>query len=175
MEWTTYLAPGETLRWEGRPAPRAYVFRNWKHALFGLLLLAVTVYWQVIALPLGDLYQKAWLPWIPLPFLLIALYLGIGHVLLARLEWEKVFYALSDRRLLVQKGVWRRQLVDFPLSELTSFRVLPLGNELASIQANNRDSGRRLLFIGVEQPRQVIVLLEEALAANGYEVSMSPV
>ena len=95
--------------------------------------------------------------------------------MVARLEWEKVFYAVTDRRLLVQKGIRRRRIDEFPLSELTNFRVMPLGHELAGIRVNNRDSGARLTFIAIEQPQQVIHLLEEALVKNGYEVNRSPI
>jgi hypothetical protein len=175
MEWETILQKGETLCWEGRPAPRAYVFRNWKHSFFGIALLPIAAYWQIVSLPLASFHQQPWLPFIPLPLLLIVLYLCVGHLLVARLEWEKVFYAVTDRRLLIQKGLRRRRVKDFSLSELTNFRVMPLGHELAGIRVNNKDSGTRLTFTAFEQPQQVIGLLEQALVRNGYDLTPSSV
>ena len=62
MDWNPHLEPGETVRWEGRPAPRCYTFRNWKHSLVGLLLLILTGFWQVMSFGLARDYG---LPLIP--------------------------------------------------------------------------------------------------------------
>jgi hypothetical protein len=174
MDWNTCLEEGETLRWEGRPAPRAFVFRNWVHSLFGGLLLAVAVYWQVLAARLAEAQQWPWLALAPIPFLLVGLYLAVGHLLLARLEWEKVFYAVSDRRLLARKGLFRPRLETFALADLARFRVKPIGPELATLRVFPRDSGSGLVFTAVEQPRPVIALLESALADNGQELAVTP-
>ena len=40
------LLPEENLRWEGRPAPLCYTFRQWRHALFGLFLTGICSVWQ---------------------------------------------------------------------------------------------------------------------------------
>jgi len=100
MNWNDYLAEGETLAWEGRPAPRAFTFRNGLHSLFGVLLLVGAIFWQVIACGLAKAQPWPWPALIPVPFLLAGLYLTFGHLLLARLEWSRVGYAVSNRRLL---------------------------------------------------------------------------
>ncbi len=172
MDWKPCLEEGEALRWEGRPAPRAFTFRNWLHSLVGVLLLLLSAYWQMVGVQLAAVYHLPWLAWIPIPFLVAGLYLGVGHLLLARMEWEKVFYAVTDRRLLAQRGLFRPRIEVFELSELTGFRVKPLGNELATLRACALSSGSNLIFIAIEYPQQVTALLEAALIANGHEVSM---
>ncbi|MEJ2199772.1 MAG: PH domain-containing protein [Desulfuromonadaceae bacterium] len=169
--WKPHLEEGESLCWEGRPAPRAFVFRNWRHSAFGILLLAVGSYWQFISFPLAEQYQLPWLPLLPLSFLLLALYLVLGHLLLARLEWEQVFYAVTNRRILVRRGWKGRQLIALSRAELTHFRVVPLGEELASIRLNNREGKNRLALIAVEHPQPLIELLEDSLRQNGFEIN----
>lgn len=175
MNWKPCLEEGEALRWEGRPVPRAFTFRNWKHSVCGVLLLLFSAYWQIVGVQLAAVYRIPWLVWIPVPFLAVGLYLGVGHVLLARMEWEKVFYAVTDRRLLAHRGLFRPRVETFELSELTSFRVKPLGSELATLRVYSASTGSRLIFVAVEYPQQVTSLLEAALIDNGHEVSMRPV
>ena len=58
MNWNDDFAEGETLTWEGRPAPRAFTFRNGLHSLFGILLLVGAIFWQVSACELAKAH-----PW----------------------------------------------------------------------------------------------------------------
>ena len=71
------LQPGETLCWEGRPAPRCYTFRHWRHALFGLLLCAFCTVWTWLGVQQAAEQGWPWLAWVPLPFLGYALWLAV--------------------------------------------------------------------------------------------------
>ena len=86
MNWHPWLEDDETVVWEGRPAPRCFTFRNWKHSLVGILLLLLGSWWEMVAVQLQAVYDLAYLPLVPLPVCLLALYLSIGHLLLARLQ-----------------------------------------------------------------------------------------
>ncbi len=172
MDWKSYLNEGEELRWEGRPAPRTFIFRNWIHSVFGILLLLISAYWLTVGVQLAAVYHWPWLAWIPIPFLLVGFYLGVGHLLLARREWEYVFYAVTDRRLLAQKGLFRRRIETFELAGLTGFRVNPHGEKLATLRVFAGDTASSLAFVAVEYPQQVTGLLEAALIDNGHEVSV---
>ena len=160
MDWSNYLESGEILQWEGRPAPRCFTFRNWRHSLVGLLLLLLAVYWQVVGFQMGLVYQRPYLAWVPLPFILIALYLTLGHLIHARLEWEKVFYAISDRRLLVVRGVWRPRLRSIPLDAVRWFQLKPLGADLATLKIRTAEPVVTFFLSCVEHPRPVVDLLE---------------
>ena len=174
MNWNDDLAEGETLTWEGRPAPRAFTFRNGLHSLFGILLLVGAIFWQVSACELAKAHPWPWPVLIPVPFWLGGLYLTFGHLLLARLEWSRVGYALSNRRLLARRGLFRPRLESMELAGLCSFRVNPLGPELAHIRAVSSEGGAVLSLLAVEHPAALLALLEEALVRNGHELNRSP-
>ena len=54
---------------------------------------------------LGQARDAVWVMVLPVPFMLVGFYLAFGHLLKARLEWEKLFFAATDRRLLRQKAL----------------------------------------------------------------------
>lgn len=170
MNWNTSISDGELICWQGRPAPRAFTFRNWRYALVGIVLLVVAMCWHLLTMRLADDRLTV----VPVSFILLALYLSVGHLVLARLEWKRVFYAVSDRRLLVRRGLFRPRLESFGLDELTSFRVKPMGSELATVQAFFGENGGSLSFVAVEHPAPLIALLEAALNRNGHELSRRP-
>ena len=166
MDWTDCLGADEAVRWEGRPAPRCFVFRNWRRSVFGILLLLFSVFWEMVGLQVGAIFDSRLIAWIFVPFVAAGLYLAIGHLLLARLEWANVFYAVTDRRLLVRRGFFRPRLESLPLSELTHFLMQPLGEELGTFRMTGGDRPRTVFFFCIEHPRRLSALLETALAAN---------
>lgn len=166
------LAGDETLRWEGRPAPRCFTFRHWRHALFGLLLFLLALYWEVLGVQLGGVYGWPWLPLIPLPFLLVGLYLALGQLFQARLEWEHVAYAVTERRILVRRGLGGRRREELALADVVWFRLRPYGEELGTLQVRGRQEGQRLVLCCIEYPRRVTALLEQAMAASGGECAV---
>jgi len=170
MDWSGHLELGETIQWQGRPAPRCYVFRNWRRSVFGFFLLLLSVLVQVVCYKEGGLSCTFWLP---LPFLLLGLYLTLGHLILARLQWEHLFYMLTDRRILVVQGLLRRRFLSLPLAELTGFHFYPHGEHLGSLQLRADKSGRTLQLSCLEHPRLFSDRLEAMLLANGQKVPIS--
>lgn len=156
------LAVGEDIRWEGRPAPRCYTFRHWRHSLFGLIFLAITSYWQVLGIDMSKEYDLVWLAWLPTPFVFIGLCLAFGPLLQARLEWDHVYYAITDRRLLVKRGLLRRRLDFLELSEITYFSLLSHGDQLGTLRVY-RQNEMLLTLHCLEYPRQATDLLEEVM------------
>jgi len=152
IDWSSQLAAGETVRWQGRPAPRCFVFRNWRHSLFGMLLLVLAIWWQSVGYQLSLVYGLRLLAWLPLPFVLIGLYLSIVHLLLARVEWERVFYAVTEQRVLVQRGLWRTRCESVALPAVTYFELRPLGRDLASLRILAGEGRRALLLCCIEHP-----------------------
>ena len=53
-DWQWPLAEGETLLWQGRPAPRCYTFRNWKFAAAGTALFLACSFWMMLGLQLEE-------------------------------------------------------------------------------------------------------------------------
>lgn len=154
------LAVGETILWQGRPAPRAYTFRNWRHALFGLALTLPCLLWQLVGIELVAGGAPLWVAWLPLPFNLGALYLAFGQLLIARLEWEKVYYAVSDRAIYQSCGLFRPRLFTLELSAVGSVRKKTLGPNLATIRIEGRD-GQVLLLATIEHPELLLRTLPD--------------
>lgn len=167
MDWSAQLEAGEVVCWEGRPAPRCYVFRHWRRSVLGLLLLLLSTWWQAVAYQLGHFFGWLWLAWVPLPFVLLGFYFAIGHLLLSRLDWEHVFYALTDRRLLVQRGLFRRRVASLLLNEIDHFQLCVLGEHLGTLRVVGGKPVRSLLLCCIEHPHQVTDRLDAMLAIHG--------
>ena len=166
MKRNLELADGEGVRWEGRPAPRCYTFRHWRHSLFGCLLLAITGFWQMLGMEMAATYASAWLAWLPLPFLLLCVYLSVGHLLQARLEWNRVLYVITDRRLLVQRGLFKPRVASMELDAVTYFSLHHQGKELGTLRVH-RGKEQKLVLHCIEYPRRAADLLEEAITQGG--------
>lgn len=162
------LAAGETLLWQGRPAPRAYTFRNWRHSLFGLALALPCLIWQLVGIDLAAGGASPWVAWLPLPFNLACLYLAFGQLLIARLEWERVYYAVSDRSIYRVGGFFRPRQECLPLPAVTAVRRKTLGPNLATIRIDGEE-GRTLLFSAIEHPELLLRLFPAAVAAENAQ------
>lgn len=162
MIWDETLEPGESICWEGRPAPRCYTFRHWRHSIFGLLILAICGYWQVLGVEMSAEYQLPWLVWVPTPFLLFAFYLAAGHLIQARLEWNHVYYAMTERRLLSRRGILKQNVETLALSEVTYFSLHHQGEQLGTLRVY-QGQHLKLILHCLEFPRQATALLEKSM------------
>ncbi len=102
------------------------------------------------------------LVWLSLPFLLLGLYLAIGHLLQARLEWSRVYYAITNRRLLVQRGLLKPCIESLGLSEITYFNLHRQGEQLGTLRVH-KGKEKQLTLHCIEYPRQATALLETAM------------
>lgn len=163
MNWELQLTAGEELLWEGRPAPRCFMLREWRHALFGVLFLLFAVFWQAIGLQMAAVYALPWLALVPVPFVLFGLHLALGRMLLARLEWPRVRYAMTDRRLLVRRGLGGRKQIELDLAAVTYFQLLPHGKELGTLRVYAAGERRGVALHCIEYPHRVVEPLEAAM------------
>jgi hypothetical protein len=95
---------------------------------------------------------------------LLFFWVAVGHLLIARLAWEMEFYALTDRRLLVESGLFRRTCSDLPLPELGTVSRHSLGVSLATVRVRRRDGGRPITLLCLEHPE---LLLDKLPGAEG--------
>lgn len=156
---------GETLRWEARPAPRCYTFRHWRHSVFGLIFLVLCSCWQVLGFSMAESYALQWLAWLPVPFVLVGLYFFVGHLVQARLEWKHVYYAITDRRVIAQRGLTRRRQQFIELSDVTYFRLHRQSEQLGTLHVH-QGKERSVVLHCIEHPRRATGLLEEAITKN---------
>ena len=160
------LFPGEILQWEGRPAPRCYTFRQWRLALFGLVLTGFCAAWTWMGVELSAQEGWPWLAWLPLPFLAFALWLAFGTLFAARLEWNNVAYAVTNRRVIVRHGLFKPQQVELDLARITWFRLQPHGEEIGSLRIVGEAGDPVLQMHCIEYPRRPADLLEAAIKAR---------
>lgn len=158
------LEDDEILRWEARPAPRCYTFRHWRHSVFGLIFLVICCIWLVLGCTMAETYALPWLAWLPLPFVLIGLYLSIGHLVQARLEWNHVYYAITDRRVIAQRGLVKPRTQMFELSDITYFRLVRQGDQLGTLRVHRGEQA--LVLHCLEHPQRATDLLKEAIGQN---------
>ena len=164
------MATGRPL-WEGKPAPRCFTFRNWRRSVFGILLLLPAVFVQASGWLVEAVYGFPLLGWAGFVLLLLALYLALGHLLLARLEWARVHYTLEEDRLLVSGGVLRRRHLEIPLTRLSDLQLEAIGPELGNLRLVVKDSPMTLTLHCLEHPGQVMTLFRQALSRSGATFS----
>lgn len=140
--------------------PRCYVFKRWKDSLFGLLILFLGIFWLSQGPRLATHGYPFWIAAMPLPVVLIGLYMSVGRLLKARLRWEQIFYAISNQRVLLFN---RGKVAALPLAEITYFRCQRLGAELGSVEIFAGTLERCLTLECIEYPRMATDLLESAV------------
>jgi hypothetical protein len=145
-DWFPQLLAGEQICWEGRPAPRCYTFRYWRFSLTGAVILFLLGGWQGVAVPMGAPQPPVWLIFAvaELAFLLL-----LGLPLWQRFAWESIFYAITERRLLVRD--WRR-VKAIPLATITAVTLDNQGAELGTLKVDLAD-GPPLTLACLEYPR----------------------
>lgn len=115
------LHADEQLMWSGQPDVRAYVLRGaWFVIPFSLLWGGFAIFWEASVVTTGA-PPLFWL-W-GVPFVLIGLYMIFGRWFVARREAQQTFYALTDRRILIVSGVWRRQVTELRVRSLPLVRL----------------------------------------------------
>jgi hypothetical protein len=110
------LHPGERVLWEGQPDVGAYSMRGaWYLIPFSLLWGGFAIFWEVMAITSGaPIFFLLW----GIPFVALGLYLIFGRVFVARREAARTFYAITDRRVLIESGAFRRTFTEIDLRDL---------------------------------------------------------
>lgn len=170
MNWELLLKQDEELRWEAKPAPRCYTFRHWRFSSAGALIFLLTLLLPVLFVPAelahntGALRALLYLP------SFLAFWLFAGPLLVARLEWDRVFYAVTDRRLLVRRGVLRERIIALPLQDVAALQLEPLGEHLAHVRIKSALLSRPLRLCCIEYPQNLLRMIEgEEIAVRTIE------
>lgn len=167
MNWNDHLNKDEIIIWQGKPAPRCYTLRNWPHSLFGMVLLLACLVWFYVGINIEHDNQSLVYSWIPVPFLLASLYLLIGHLLIARLEWDSVYYTVTDQRVLVQRGLVKKTISSLALEDIVWFKLKSFSENLGSVSIRGQRANNTIIIACIEQPRQFTDLLEKAMMQSG--------
>jgi len=156
LGWEWPLDTDEHVLWQGRPAPRCYVWRNWKLALAATMLFLAASFWWMLAyqLMVSEGYPW-WLQLIPAPLVFLSIWFGPVKILLARMRWENIFYALTDRRMLVRDGLFNAQYDSFSLDLVTDWQQKKFSDNLVNLRLLLKDHPPVILLC-LEQPQNLL-------------------
>jgi hypothetical protein len=96
---------------------------------------------------------------IPAPLVILSLLFGPVALLVARIRWEKVFYVLTDSRLLVRDGLFSTQLESYPLSAVKDWQQKRFSDQLISLRLQLNDRQPLILYC-LEQPQNLLEHLQ---------------
>ncbi len=153
--WDKILKRNERIAWQGRPAPRAYTFRNWRWSLMAAGGLGLLLFFWLGggSLPVDDAVVYWW-TWTGLT---VGFWFCVGHILWARMEWEHVFYMMTDQRLVAVSGILGKRRQVFPLKQIRNVEQQRLGKALATIRVLG--GGRSMALHCLEYPHLLLQLL----------------
>lgn len=98
--YQSLMQPGESLLWHGAPGPGKLSSYGQVPILFSIIWLGFSLVWEAAAIMSGVIIMILF----GLPFVLIGLSIAFGGPIRnARLK-GKIFYAVTDQRLLIQEG-----------------------------------------------------------------------
>lgn len=153
------LLDGESLRWRGQPVRAAYVMDSLGLAIFGLFWLVIPtgMLWVLqnqrldpIAIAIGILL---------VPFFAAGLIM-VAAPLRAALRAQRIFYAVTDQRVLVREDFGVRRVTAIPRVQVRSVslkrqlgdRIFNVGTvEVDAGESVSQESGRRTIqLVAVE-------------------------
>lgn len=121
INWPAVYA-GENVVWRGKPLRSKYPVKDMKLTLTGIPVAVFITFWMSMALRIprkgGPENVIGWLfPAFGMLFVLQALYFLVGHYLRNWLEWKNVEYAVTSRRTVIRRGLWRVSEMSRPHSD----------------------------------------------------------
>ena len=126
------LGPREKLLWAGRP-PQGVMLRPVDAFLipFSLLWGGFAVFWEwtVINNNNAPVFFRLW----GIPFVLVGLYFVIGRFLVDQKQREKTTYGITNERVLIVSGVFRRAVKSLNLRTLSDVTMTERGDGSGSI------------------------------------------
>lgn len=101
------LTQGEELLWSGRPKKSAFIINK------TVTMLPIAIVWLafdlsfIIPIFSAGLFGETWFFMIPFFAIhLMPVWIWLGNVLTAKKKWDRTQYAVTDRRIIIQTGLW---------------------------------------------------------------------
>jgi hypothetical protein len=102
------LQPGEQVLWRGKPDRRAYIWSQYPLFVFGLFWFGFAVFWNVVvwtelptrAAPVTGVISRLF----GLPFLVAGFWIAFGQLIHKALEWPKLEYVVTSKRVAILSG-----------------------------------------------------------------------
>jgi hypothetical protein len=179
-QFRTYLMPGERVLWTGQPKQGlALSGRDTLLIPFSLLWGGFAIFWNVGVWSFaGGGQGPGWFfrLW-GMPFLVVGLYLIFGRFFHDSAIRRRLFYAVTDQRILVLRGVRSPKLISLDLDRLPKLELTEHRDGTGTIEfegGNSLWSGNRngwgywapalsaaIQFFRIDNPRRVYELIRD--------------
>jgi hypothetical protein len=111
--WEDYLDPDERLLWQGAPATGLrFTGGGLAKSAFGVFFLAFSVFWVTMASSIG---HGTAFPVFGVPFVLVGLWLVVGHWFYDAYKRKHARYALTTRRAIIARSMMGRKLLSYEI------------------------------------------------------------
>jgi hypothetical protein len=131
-----FLSSQETLLWTGQPR-QGLLFQT-----LDIMMLPLAAFWLAFLYVLFSDWWRApsfsWTLLVELPVVAFGLYLAIGRFLVSRKQRACTFYAVTNERVLIVSGVFRRHLQSVNLAQLTEISMTQRTDGSGSITFGDR-------------------------------------
>jgi len=121
-----HVLHGERLIWRAKPERQLFVRRYQGISGLGLMMVGIMVFWFIVSLvfagSLEPVIHNLVFFW-AIPSLVVGGLLIYGPLFLAAREWGNTEYFLTDRRLIIRRGVIRPHLSVIALNRLPRIEV----------------------------------------------------
>ncbi len=120
--WEDYLDSDEKLLWQGAPATGLrFTGAGAVLSFFGIFFLGFALFWIGMAASMsGDVL----FPLFGVPFVLVGLWLVVGHWFFDAYMRKKTRYALTSRRALIARALFSRHMESYPILRDSQIRLI---------------------------------------------------
>jgi Bacterial PH domain len=127
----SHLSPKERLLWSGRPRQGLMLRASDSLAIpFSLLWCSFAIFWEYgVANSNAPIFMQLW----GIPFVLVGLYFVFGRFLLEARQRSKTIYGLTDQRVIIVSGLFKRQVKSLNLRTLTDVSLSEGANGVGTI------------------------------------------
>lgn len=131
-----FLSSRETLLWTGQPR-QGLLFQA-----LDIMMLPLAAFWLAFIYVMSRDWWRApafsWTLLVVLPVAAFGLYLAVGRFFVARKQRACTFYAVTNERVLIVNGVFRRHLQSVNLAQLTEISMTQRADGSGSITFGDR-------------------------------------
>ncbi|MFN0074177.1 MAG: PH domain-containing protein [Chloroflexota bacterium] len=121
-----HLLPGETVIWKAKPERALFLRKYGAISGWGMGMIGIMAFWFIVSVilagSLGPVIHNMVFFW-AVPSIIVGGLLIYGPLVVAAREWSNTDYVLTDRRLILRRGVVSPTLSVIHLSEIPRMEV----------------------------------------------------
>lgn len=166
--WEDYFDSGERLLWQGAPGRGIrFSLGGLILSVFGLFFLSFSMVWVGMALQMSTGSAMDYLfPMFGMPFVLVGLWLVVGHWFFDAYKRKNTRYALTTKRALIARTLFGRRMESYEISATSPLTLVEGKSDTVNfaektVRGKNGTSQVPIGFRFISDGRQVYNMLEE--------------